>query len=135
MAKLKEDKEFLAFLKKNKVEVKQGRILIKDAKRIPALQDQFLRMQSKKSGLPKSLVPDAEKVIEFSVSSAPRDGQKPEKFNVEILDSQKNYETGDWSGVLKGKVKDLFKALNAEQYGIGSEDIEEELLEAIKYQD
>ena len=101
-------REFEAYLSKKKVPVKNGMIKLVHADRIASLHHDFSIEKAKKSGLPKSLLKSRFKVIEVSFEELQRSGQKPENFDVRIVASGKNYETGTWFGSFNGTVGNLW---------------------------
>jgi hypothetical protein len=130
----KTDPEFKKFLIKKGVRLKGNMIHMADVDKLEKLQKDFILKQASKTGLPASLQKHAESVVTFEVPLAPRIDQTPEKYDVEILDSTKNYDEDDtWSGTLSGTVENLWKALTKQDYGYDVDDIEEILLDSIKY--
>lgn len=112
--KLSQNKEFHAFLKKKGIQVKNGTVPIDKAEKIPELFHQFGIEEAKKSGLPKKLQKYANHSVHVTLNDLARANQQPEKYDVELEDSEKNYETGTWNGTFHGTVTDLWKFFVAE---------------------
>lgn len=102
-------KEFLAFLKKNKVRVKGDSVHVDDVEKAHGLIQKFHIEKAKRTGLPKDLVPFADTIVRIEITDMERNDQKPEKYDLKLTDPQKSYETGLWSGHFEGKVKDIYK--------------------------
>jgi hypothetical protein len=109
--KLSQNKPFHAYLKKRGIVVKNGQVPIDKADKIPELYHKFGIEEAKKAGLPKQFQEHADKVINISLNDLERAGQKPEKYDVKIVESEKNYESGTWNGYFEGTVSNLWKWL------------------------
>jgi hypothetical protein len=130
--KLSQNKAFHTFLKKKGITVKNGAVPIDKAEKIPTLYHQFGIEEAKKAGLPKKLQKYADEEVTVSLSDLERSGQTPEKYDVEIIESEKSYETGLWSGAFKGTVTNLWKWMMdecTENHGAG--DFEEAIQDGI----
>lgn len=131
-SKKTDNKELMQFLKKNKIRVKDEMVHVDDSYRIPELVHKFHVEQAKKLGLPKALVEHMDKEISINWDYLERAGQEPEKYDVVITDSQKNYDQDDtWSGTFKGTVKNLWSFF-LDECELDPGDIEDRLLETVE---
>lgn len=110
--KLSKDKDFLAFLKKNKVQVKNGMIPLDQADSIPDLLHAYKVGQAKTKGAPASVKKlDAKGVMDVEYDDLPRGNQDETEYNLELVDSHKNYDEGTWGATLRGKASDIYMFL------------------------
>ena len=112
--KLSQNKAFHAFLKTKGITVKNGAVPIDKAEKIPEMFHKFGIQEAKKAGLPKKLQKHADKVVTIGLSDLERSSQEPAKYDVEIVESEKNYEMETWGGAFKGTVNNLWKWLMEE---------------------
>lgn len=121
---------FIKFLKSKKIRMKGEQVHVKDLEKAHSLIHDFEIAQAKKLGLPKLLAPHANSVVRIEITDMERAGQTPEDFDVELVDSWKNYDEGTWSGDFKGTVANIFKYVLEQCQEQDLKDIEIRLLEA-----